>query len=345
MKFEQWWKENRHLFEITSNKTWLHPIARTIHNLAKITAFIPDFKKKYKKQAPKLDENKLQKLKAKFELYQKLSKEHQNEQTFFNHELCDATLTTGLMSANPHFNIKLEHARDKQGFWKRRQVNTPCYPKSSGSTISRDMMIGIYWYLHESKNLKIAEETYKHAKDNHFVLGLGDPARLIMMPPGEATLASIIHKLGGKNHFFARHQSKPWPLNMKSFHVHLLMMNGLLHGRIHNKIPTSLFKAFEHYSQAPDNHNPLHQYAYHIYKDGDMNKAVDLLLNEQYWPNDRLPRRKDRENDWITGRDFHEGNDWKPATEGDLEKEHNGGDFLVVAYLILEEIKTSTKSR
>ncbi|RLC98147.1 MAG: hypothetical protein DRI46_11870 [Chloroflexi bacterium] len=335
-----WWNQNRSNYEITeTSDTWLHPVAWTIHALAKITSLMFSWRLTYAKKPAYLSDSKIQKLKDKYYLYIELAKKHQNKHGFFNHKHCDATLTTGLLSMIPEFNIQLEVARTNDGFWRRRQLDNPCYPKNSGSTISRDMMIGIYWYLWENKRLHLAESTLKHAKAHSYVLGLGDPARLVMMPPGEATLAALINKLGGKRRFFTDRQLKPWPKDMRSYHVHLLMMNGLLHGKIYGKIPSSLFSTFKHYAEAEHNkNNPLHQYAHSIYSDGDLTDSVDLLLNEQWWPSNKLPTRRERENDWVTSRDGDEGGAWYPATD-DLDKEHNGGDFLIVAHLILKDLE------
>lgn len=327
-----WKKYSKKLFIEKDSGTYLHFIGFSIHLLGKLTALIPSFSKRHKQVKIKLSPENRKALKAKFDLYRQLVKSHQDQYGFILTDHCDATLFSGLLSI-AGIDVDLSKARDSKGFWLRRSVDNPCYPDHSNSSISRDMMLGIYWYLYLTKDKKLAEQTLAHSKKHKYVLGKGDPARLLMMPSGEATLAEIVYQSGGKNHWLTRNQMQSWPRNLEGYGVHLLMMHGLLRGELKGYVDSKMLKAFEHY--AKDNpHNPLYQAIYAMYSDGDMNKAVEQLLDSP-WPSDRLPKRKDVKSSWVTQREY--GDDWLP-TNIDPEKEHSGGDFLVAAAIILKSL-------
>lgn len=330
-----WWKENREKFFIERESgTLLHKVAFIIHLLAKIVALIPTFSKKISPKSTSLSPELKQALQDKVDLYLKETKKHEDSEGFILHEHCDSTLMSGLYGVSGG-KVNLGAARDSKGWWHRRPVDRPCYPNHSASTISRDMMLGAYWYCWKNKFLGLANNTYIHSKEHSYVLGKGDLTRLIMMPGGEATLAEIIFRLGGKNRRLARKQPQSWPTNLSGYNVHLLMLHAILRGQLLGYVTKKMYKAFKSYADK-NPLNPLHQYAYRLYTDGDMDQVVELLMDERFWPNDRLPRRKDRKNDWITSRDYDAN--WQPATSGDLEKEHPGGDFLFVAQLVLSSL-------
>lgn len=330
---KKWWKANREKWYIESESgTLLHKVAWCIHFIAKFTALIPSFNKKIRPKMAYLRPELKEALQKKAALYLQETKKYEDSEGFILSKHCDSTLVSGLYAASGG-EANLEAARD--GFWYRRPIERPCFPDYSASTISRDMMLGIYWYCWEKEKLELAEATYEHAKAHSFVMGKGDPTRLIMNPGGEATLAEICYRLGGKNRWLARHQIQTWPTSLTGYRVHLLMLHSLLRCKLLGYSDLKMYKAFKHYAEN-NPLNPLHQFAYRLFTDGDMNTVVELLMDERFWPNDRLPKRKDRVNDWITAREYDEN--WQPATEGDLEQEHPGGDFLFVAQLVLSSL-------
>ena len=329
----RYWKDNSHKYNINKHSgTWLHKVGPIIHSLGKLTALVPSFGVEHKMAKYKLRPELLAQLKVKLDLYQELIKKHQNEHGFIMHDHCDSLLYTGLFSVTTDVNITA--ARDDAGYWHRRNTELPCYPDGSKSTTSRDMMLGLYWYLWEHEDLELAESVLRHAKNNNYVMGLGDPARLLMMPAGEATLAEICYRLGGKNRWFTRHQKQFWPKTLKDYEVHLLVLHALLRGNILGYIDDGALEALAHYA-VKNPHNPLYTYALSAFSDGDMNHTVELLLQENIWPHFRLPTSHDRKNDWVISRDA--GDDWEPDTESEI-KEHPGADFITVAHQILRNL-------
>jgi len=328
----EYWKENSYKYNINKHHgTWLHNVGFTIHALGKISALIPNFRKRHTHQQYTLNNQLEAKLRLKLKIYKKLIRKHQNKYGFIMDNHCDSLLYTGLFSVATN-NIKITAARDSKGYWHRRDVEQPCYPNGSASTISRDMMLGLYWYLWEHKDLNLAESVLEHAKANNYVMGLGDPARLLMMPAGESLLAEICHKLGGKNRWFTRHQMQSWPKNLKGYEIHLLVQYALLRGNVLGYIDSKTLDVLEYYAYE-NLHNPLYTYAYSAFADGNMNRTAQLLLQEDLWPSHRLPTTKDRHNDWIISRD--PGSNWLP---GFGDNEHTGADFIVIAEQLLRNL-------
>lgn len=331
----EYWRNNGDKYNIDHHSgTWLHAVGALIHAIGKITSLIPEFGPKHKQKRYKLDKDLEILLRAKLDLYQSLIKKHQNQYGFIMYGHCDSLLYTGLFSVATD-NIDIKAARDDKGYWHRRNTELSCYPIGSKSTISRDMMLGLYWYLWEHKDSSLAESVLAHAKVNNYVMGLGDPARLLMMPSGEATLAEICYRLGGKNRWFTRHQGHFWPKTLDDYAIHLLVQHVLLRGNILGHISNKALKALKHYS-SNNFHNPLYTYAHSAYSDGNMNHTVKLLLQENLWPSDRLPTPQDRKNDWIISRNA--GDNWEPHKDKCKTREHPGADFIVVAHQILRNL-------
>lgn len=332
---EKWYRENAHKFYIEAKSgTFVHLFAYLIHFVAKFTALFPSFRRRIKAKRGHLDTQLRAALEHKYNLYKENIKKHQDNYGFIDHKYCDSILWSGLLSITG-IEVQLEKARGKDGFWQRRPTENPCYPTGSASSFSRDMLTGLVWYLWDQKDRNLAESTYKHMKKHCFVMGRGDPARLIMMPSLEATLAEICYRLGGKNRRFTRRQMQHWPKGLRGYPVHLSVMHILLRGRIFGNIDSKMYDSLKHYAKTHPN-NPVYNFAYKLYNDGNMNEVAKLLMNEEWWPNDRLPRRRDRRSSWITQRDY--GDDWLPARDDDLDQEHHGGDFLVATKLLLESL-------
>lgn len=323
-KISKFWKEHGHKFYINDHSnTWLHYTGFLLHSVSKL--FISPFTfKKYKIKHEDVDKRLLSKLDNKFKIYKAFIKHHQDENGFILSEHCDSLLYTGLLS-DVLSDVKIRSAQDMEGYWHRR--SKPCYPKHSKSTISRDMLLGLYWYIWQSGSKEMADELLVHAKRNSYVMGLGDPARLLMMPSGEATLAEICYRKGGKNRWFTRHQLQAYPKNLKGYEVHLLVQHILLRGEVVGYIDSSAYSALEHYAYKHP-HNALYQAAYALYA-GGINDVMRILLSDHLWPYNKLPTTKNYSSDWVISRDM--GADWMPA-DG-KEKQHTGGDFLCAANL------------
>ena len=302
-----------------------------VHSLAKITSVLPSPRRVYP-ASKKISKDNFDKLSEKFRVYKDLVVNHQDKHGFIMAEECDSLLYSSLLSCTG-IKVDINSARCEHGRWHRRPTYLPeCWegPGHRGSTTSRDMMLGLMWHLYHNKDLDSAEALYQYAKSHNFVMGFGDPARLVLMPGLESLLCSLIHKLGGKRRFFSSDQLNFWPTSLTGYEVHLLMLHSLLKGEIFGHVDTRIMKAYKYYAKK-NARNPLHQYAYNLYTSGDFDQIAEILLDESLWPSDRLPTSLNRSNEWLPARDCDDS--YKPR-EWPVD-EFSGGDFLFMAWLIL----------
>ena len=336
-KILKWLKDN-HIKE--PQGTWLHRLAKAIHLASRLTIPAYPLQKKIYTKPLKLSEDQKKQLIQKYQLYCKLIDKHQDQDGFVLWRHCDSTLFSGLISGIKELPrpVNLPAARDKKGYWHRRPLKYPeCYEwdKNNGSTISRDMMWGIAWYCWLKRDLKLAQSTYEHIKKHSYVMGFGDPARLIMMPALEQVFCLMIEALGGPKQGLGKYLWSPFPKSLEGYEVHLLMLQVLLLGEIRGWIPKAAFEAVKAYAEKYS-FNPFFLYVYHLFLDGDMTRVYQGLMNTQIWPNDRLPTNQDRYSDWVNQRT--DPKDWKPEPVSYVIH-HSGGDFLHLAYLVLEKLK------
>jgi hypothetical protein len=246
---------------------------------------------------------------------------------------CDSLLFSSLFGSVSDIGLNITAARDSGGKWHRRPLSYPeCYPASSGSTISRDMFWGLFWYIWNNRQLALAEELYAYGSGNDWIMGDGDVSRTYMTPGMQGTLSELIYRMGGKNHQVERNLLHTYSSNVTGFEAHLMVLSALIRAEMLGVIEDKAMPAIEaQFARQPK--NALFSYAYHKYTDGNQDDTIALLLDEKIWPRDRLPTSRDRKEQWIFQRDY--GADWQP----DLSKnpvEYAGADFLFVAHLILK---------
>lgn len=313
--------------------TWLHWLGFFLHfGLFKVVACF-NFQGSLKKQKPgSLGKDQFDRLSAKVNLYKELMKKHQDQFGFIMTDKCDSTLYSGLVGS-AGAKVDIGAAKSTNGYWERRPLN-PCYKNGSGSSFSRDMLIGLLWWIWRNKDLELAKELYAHFKKNNYVMGLGDPSRLLVMSGLEGTLAEIIFRLGGKNHFLARRQKQSWPKNLSGYEEHLLVLHALLLGEVQGGLQSKASDALEHYGK--DSCFAVSKFAYALYFTGNLNPAAECLLDERFWPSDRLPTNKDRSADWLHTQDNPK--DYQPSTDSDV-REFAGADLVFYGSLILEASK------
>jgi len=264
----------------------------------------------------------------KVKTYLALGPSVQDADGFIDYTHCDSLLFSGLYAVGGA-TVNMDAARDAEGRWHRRSLNQPpCYPEGSKSTISRDMFLGLLWYIWEYQRLDLAEALFAYGEAHDWVMGEGDISRIYFTPGLQATLAEIIFRLGGEDHYAYRAIPQSWAKNT-GFAAHLDALHILLRGELTGSIEEKALEVLQYnYTRAPE--NALFSYAWHRYSDGDQSETYSRLLNEAWWPADRLPTSADRCEGWITQRD--PGTDWEPCDGG---KTHSGGDFLFVARLLL----------
>jgi hypothetical protein len=271
-----------------------------------------------------------QSLTDKYKLYLKEIKRHQDKHGFIMSNHCDSLLFTSLASFGGMRGVDITKACDRDGKWHRRPIDNPCYPEHSKSTISRDMLLGLLYFIYKDKNLTLAEDLWDYGIKNNWIMGDGDVSRIYMTPGLQATLAELIYFLGGKNYRFARNMPQTWPKGLDGYQAHLqalhigLRMMLVGHTKKMSKVVNDLC-----YRQGE---NPLFWLLNYLCNGIGRGSFNSALLNEKLFPSDRLPASKDRKGNWLQERDF--GKDW----ESDFlsNKEHTGGDYLFLVALYNE---------
>jgi hypothetical protein len=276
---------------------------------------------------------------VKYNKYKELYKEEQDKYGFIESSHCDALLWTGLLGSVLPEGIDITAARLWDGRWTRRPLfdgRDTCYPGGSRSSISRDMFTGLMWYMWRNKRLDLAEDLWQYGKANDWVMGKGAASRIVFMPGNQADLAEMIYRLGGKNRPISKNIPQFRTKNT-GFPAHLDALAILLRAEMLGEMDKSSLALMKHHSErVPE--NSFFSYIYHKYTDGNYDQAIKTMLNEKYFPSDRLPTKGDRWETWLWQRDPGVWWDKVPNAPDQEGIKHAGGDLLFVAHLILSDL-------
>lgn len=274
----------------------------------------------------------MKQLLSKYNLYRKLSKREQDRDGFIHSDKCDSILFSSLLAVGVDSLINIKAAYDGRYWYRRPLKKGECWKcGESRSTISRDMLLGVMWYIWHFKQEHLAISLWKSVWKNCLRMGQGRwwGADTFMNPTMIATLAQLCNILGYST-FWTRLWAKlpHRPGKAKGFSRHLQCILILLNQRIYGIITEKEKQALQrNYEEQPT--NPLHAYAA-----GHIAEASWLLLNSPFWPATRLPTGRDCKEEWPIQRDFGDSG-LEPGTSN---KTHSGGDFLFVAALVLGKI-------
>lgn len=267
-------------------------------------------------------------MRTKYNQYIKWIKAHkQDKHGFIDTEYCDSLLWTSLVCCSPDLSANIPAAFDKAtGQWHRRPLDKPCYPDHTKSTISRDMLVGLLYWVWQNDRKDIATQIVWYALRHFGFMGQAIDIKTwwgrCQIGPG---LLSTYALLSGKWYF--------WPLTLipadikipgalpVDYGAHIQVLHVLLRCLASNTDPrkNSIIQA----QQKRQPHNPLFNIAA-----GNWDAALKLMNSDQYWPSDRLPDSTDRWTSWLQQRDF--GRDWQPGRKG---HQHHGGDYVFLVWL------------
>jgi hypothetical protein len=277
-------------------------------------------------------------LKEKYNRYREYVKSHQDVHGFIDTKYCDATLWSGLVGVSgAEVDLTAAADPDVSGRWYRRPTSyVECWSnEESRSTISKDMILGIMYWATFNKRLDVLQDIWAYGEANDWIMGDGRYGGVdtIMNPLFISTLAEAIYFLGGENHYVWRSVPE-WYSENEGYKAHLQVLIMLFRQNLGltNAIDYDIIKVYV--ERQPQ--NPLFRYAL-----GQYGIAEALLLENKWWPSDRLPTTADRCADWILQKDFEDG--WKPCKINN-PVEHHGGDFLFLANILLKGKSWMTKS-
>jgi hypothetical protein len=285
----------------------------------------------------------VEKLQQKFESYLAWSDSQRDSYGWIDDTKCDGLLFNSLYAvAGGHVDI--EAAQAEPGRWYRHAAQD-CYEKGeSGSTISRDMFTGLFLWIWKEKRLELIESIIEYGQARrdvlgNWIMGDGDIFRITMTPSMRATACELAYRLGGSERKLCR--SLPQFFGPCSdYECHLQALDIDLRGELLGGITDAELRRLEILIEGFP-HNALFAAIHAKYTDGNMDKAIALLLDEKLFPPDRMPQSSDRCTFYLYQRDEVRNSvpnpDWLPCPE--YPEEFAGIDFLYASSIILGRLK------
>lgn len=267
-------------------------------------------------------------LQAQAELYLRLAKEQQGASGFVEAEACDSVLFSGLAGAGG-LKVDLLDARRPDGRWERRPLSLgSCLEQGlSKSSVSRDMLLGVFWWAWREGRLDVLEDLKQNLVANRGVFGESDgsldgQSRVLFTPTLAGVLYRLLAALGGERSAvrFVPDLANPVP---RGFQRHLHALSLALRQEAGETLSDAARGVLELY-KSEDPKNPLFPAVL-----GE--KALAEKLLTEGWPQGRLPTGADWCSIWKLER---ADNDSSLSPCPEKQKVHSGGDFLFVYSLL-----------
>lgn len=284
------------------------------------------------KTAPQKNLDNQNELQAKFDRYLKWSNDRLTPGQWIPDTDCDGLLFNSLWaSIGGQANITAAQDDATLGKWYRSPDHN-CYPDHSKSEISRDMLLGLSFWIYQTRRLEMISSliNYGRAHSDKFglwIMGAGDLARTTIRPNLQDTFYGLQAALG----IDADNKTIPqiWSYSAHGYQSHLQMLHIFLR-RLIGQPESPITREILAYQAKLHQNNAL---LFAII--GEYKKAEKILMNQKYFPADRLPESKDRCGFYLWQRD-QTSQDWLPCDEN---KTHSGVDFLFASAIILGKIR------
>lgn len=244
---------------------------------------------------------------------------------------CDSILFASLSAIARDREFDIEEARDENGMWHRRPA-MDCHLQPNGSTISRDMFVGIFAYILHFRRLDLAQQIWNYGIDHNWKMGIETrdlDNRTIFTPSTIGLLARIIRHLGGEDHperfipgVYSVEPGYRSHLTLLSIWMESIIRKGILDTEL-----VYIEGILKHMSR-----NPLALALYARYTNGNQDRAIEELTS--VWPHNRLPTTADWCEGWRLQRSDNDSG-FNSCSYGNRPKEHSGGDFLFAARIVL----------
>lgn len=195
--------------------------------------------------------------------------------------------------------------------------------------------------LYVSQDLAALRRMQQYGSAHNWIMG--DPATLVsrvwMSIPLQNTLAAAINKLAGKStgpittDFSLKSDEPADFLANTGSAAHLDVLHAVFRGDIYGYITDGEKTDIREQSDRQPA-NGLFQFAQHKYGDGDQSRTFEILSEQRYFPDSRLPGSSDRCEEYLHQRDENTqpGGDWSPCPGESLT--HSGTDFGLVMALL-----------
>ncbi len=266
-----------------------------------------------------LDDAERQAISDKYQTYLTLATEKQMSHGWLYLD-CDGLLFSSL-SAWAGLDSSIDAARQSPGVWWRRPDEN-CYPTESKSEISRDMIVGLVWWLYKHKMADDIRDIFYVCKQDGF-LGAGDKSRTKCTPNTLSTLSVAYKGLTGQDLGYS-HLPVTLTVLRSGYQVHLTALQIAFRKMVTGKL-SAANNAWLYRRVRYNKRNAVILTTW-----GDDERAGETLMDEGLFPPNRLPTSADRCEPWLWQRKESE---WKSCKGG----KHRGGDFLFAAKLLLGE--------
>jgi len=252
---------------------------------------------------------------------------------FIDTDHCDSLQHSALIAA-AGAPVDVTAAEVEPGRWLRRPASLPeCWAAGeSRSTITRDQLLGVYWYAWTVKDARIVHDLWAFGEANKWRMGDGRLSGLdtLMTYNDILLLARLCDALDadcGANHRAWNFFPPMWSGTLQGFERQLEVLRIMLLWEIEG-YPSfgAVDRLTRHASEA--RWNPLFVAA--LAARGLADPAqVDQRLEAAGYPTDRLPSSADWCSEWLV--ETEEGS--KPCPEED--RKHSGGEVLFMRRLFL----------
>lgn len=267
-------------------------------------------------------ETPIEQAQTKRQIYASLYDTISDDAGLFDSNDCDALLFNALYGVTDD-SLDIESFRDKEtGQWFRTPAKT-CYEEGrSGSTVSRDMLIGMMWWAWSHERLDVLEDLRRYGQEHDWVMGQGSLDRTYFTPNFQKTLYVLL----GRDY---KGPPEVWIDPKKDHQRHVVALNIILRGERQGQINDEMLGLLELFHVKNPN-NALFSYGAARFTDGNQAETINILLNPNWFAADRLPRSSDRCGRWLWERDDGHEN-WRSCEDG---KTHSGGDLIFIAWLL-----------
>ena len=121
---------------------------------------------------------------------------------FILDDKCDSLLFSALAAVGMQEKIDILAARNEEGQWFRTPAKDCLATGRSGSTISRDMFMGLFWYMFTFNEQDMINELWEYGEAHEWLMGEGSDiiatlGRAQWAPSTIALLAEIRFHVNG----------------------------------------------------------------------------------------------------------------------------------------------------
>lgn len=239
--------------------------------------------------------------------------------------------------------VNWQAAEKEPGRWERHpelsyQKPDPDLTNDSNSRFSKDMEVGLQWCFWHARDLSATTRHIEYLEAKNWDLCGGKSGaltyedwlgRCLLNSNGKANLYEVGYQLGGDENW---RQNVPqiWNPFAENYSAHLVVLTILRRGIMLGGIDDLQLRFLKEKAEK-NPRNALYVASYHLFLDGDMEAAADILLDETLFPAESLPTTANYCTHYLFQKE-QESDNWEPCPERD-EKWH-GVDFMFAAWVI-----------